>query len=94
MPIGELKTSSVDLETSEATVVRRPLATADCAAAPLVDPLARPHVFLWTERAAVDGQPPRDEASLLLRDLNARLSQLPRVRIDVSFRLLPRTMHR
>jgi hypothetical protein len=81
-PWGELQITAVDLETSQAAVIRRPPEDVACLAAPLVDPLTRPDVFLRTERAAVAGQVPQDEASRALRDLNARLTQLPRVRID------------
>ncbi|MGE0755708.1 MAG: caspase family protein [Pirellulaceae bacterium] len=83
-PMDQIEITSVDLETAEGRGRHRRVnqPAAGLVAAPLADPLAQPDVWISSVAEAIDGQTSQAEAQKLLRDMNARMGELSRVRID------------
>jgi len=86
-PMVQLEVTSVELEAAEARVLSGQVnnSASGLVAAPLADPLAVPDALIWTETEAVealDDHRSRAEALRLLRAVNTRIVEMPRVRID------------
>lgn len=79
--LGTIEITRVELEQADARVISGQVRDASVVAAPIVDPLTSPDVHLLAE-SEVRGDERTQEARLFVRELNAALVSLPRVRID------------